>query len=119
MTGRVGHEPPSKGTRCDFCRGELTAVQEFVYHVESFNFADDPVALEIIRRRPTYQGEPLRLCGECRASIEGNARDMEDEDAADARAEVLAWRLVFWLLVFPLGLLLALSAAIEILNRFR
>jgi hypothetical protein len=119
MTGRVGHETPSKATRCDFCREELTTVQEFIYHVESFNFADGPVALEIIRRMPTYQGEPLRLCGECRASIEGNARDMEDEATADARAEVLAWKLVLWLLVFPLGLLLALSAAVAILNRFR
>jgi hypothetical protein len=100
------------------CRTELAAVHEFVYQVESLDFLDDPVALEILRRLPTNHGEPLRLCGDCRGSIEANACDQED-DAADARARVWAWRLVLWLLVVPLGLLFAQAAAVEVVNRVR
>jgi hypothetical protein len=118
-TGRIGREPISKTPRCAFCESELSAVQEFVYHVESFNFLDDPLALEILRRLPTSHGEPLRLCRVCRDSIETNVREKEAEGAADARSGVLAWRLMFWLLVLPLGLLLSVSAVTEVVNWFR
>jgi hypothetical protein len=111
LTGRVGTEPVSKATRCDFCREELSLGQEFVYQVESLNFHADPIGLEIIRRLPTYQGEPLRLCTDCRASIEVNVAEMEDEDRADAWAGAVAWKMLLYLLMLPMGALVAFLAA--------
>jgi hypothetical protein len=117
LTGGVGSERPSKANRCDFCRDELSTVQEFIYHVESFNFEIDPVRLEIIRRIPRYLGEPLRLCQDCRASLEVNVREKAEENAAITRSDALGRRLLLWLLVVPLGLWMTSYAVVEIIHK--
>jgi hypothetical protein len=119
LTDPVVSERPSKGTRCDFCHAELSAVQEFIYHVESFDFVNHPVLLEIIRRMPRYQGEPLRLCRDCRASIEMNIREKEDETETIAKSDRLGGRLILWLLFVPLGVWVAFYTAVEIIHKLR
>ena len=71
-------------TRCDFCGAALEPSREFIYQFESLKFCDNEDVLNLIRRMPKYQGEPLRICKECNEGIQQNDREREEE-AADAQ----------------------------------
>ena len=81
-----------------------------MYQVESVRFEKDPILLDWIRSRPKYHmGEPLQLCGQCRAGIEKNRSEIEE---ADRQREVIAKRtrkLLLVALLFRLALALAAS----------
>ena len=67
--------------------------------------------LELVQQSPDYQGEPLRVCQECRAGIEQNRQDLLEQAAqqeASSRRyrKVLAIAGVVFVLVF-LALIIA------------
>lgn len=95
-------------THCDFCGAALDLGQEFVFQVESLRFVDDPVLLEHIRNLPQYhQGEPLRLCGQCRAGVEQNQRDIEEEERLSEIGRRRTLLLYLVVLLSVLGLVVA------------
>jgi hypothetical protein len=93
-------------TYCSHCGAELDLGQEFIYQVESMQFVDDPILLELIRRLPDYHGEPLRLCKECRDSIAASQIEIAD---AEREAERIQKR-ARWMCLATLLLVLAAAA---------
>ena len=80
-----GEGEPVMGRReihlCCYCGDPIDPGQEFVYLVEAQEFEERVAPLALVEASPDYHGEPLRMCGACRLSIEQNRRDREEEAA--------------------------------------
>ena len=99
------------GTYCQYCGDPLDSGSEFVFLVEAQVYDEEVAPLELVRRSPDYHGEPLRVCRECRASIEQNRQDLLDRAAEEeASSRRLRKVLSFVGVVFVL-IILALTIA--------
>jgi hypothetical protein len=81
------------GTYCQYCGDPLDAGSEFIFLVEAQVYDEEVAPLELVRQSPDYHGEPLRVCKECRASIEQNRQDLL-ERAAEEEASSRRYRKV-------------------------
>jgi hypothetical protein len=70
-------------SRCHFCDDPLDAGSEFVFLVEAQTYDEEVAPFDLAELLPYYQGEPLRLCKECRASIEQNRQDLLERAAEE------------------------------------
>ena len=61
-----------KQTHCQYCDEPMDPGSEFIFWVESQNYDEQVAPLEMVQLSPLYHGEPLRICKECRDSIEQN-----------------------------------------------
>jgi hypothetical protein len=78
----------SDGTYCQYCGDPLDAGSEFIFLVEAQVYDEEIAPLELVQQSPHYHGEPLRVCKECRASIEQNRLDLLEravEEEASSR----------------------------------
>ena len=89
---RIGHGE-GDGTYCQYCGDPLDAGSEFVFLVEAQVYDEEVAPLELVQQSPDYHGEPLRVCKECRASIEQNRQDLL-ERAAEEEASSRRYRKV-------------------------
>jgi hypothetical protein len=71
-------------TYCQYCGDPMDAGSEFVFLVEAQTYDEQVAPLGLVRASPRYHGEPLRVCKECRASIEQNRLDLLEEAAREA-----------------------------------
>lgn len=77
---------------CQYCGTELSLGQAFAFYVEAADYEDRVAApLDYVESLPDYHGEPLRICWECRESIEQNQREL-DAEAERQRARSFAVR---------------------------
>jgi hypothetical protein len=74
------------GTYCQYCGDPLDAGSEFLFLVEAQVYDEEVAPLELGQQSPNDHGEPLRVCKECRASIEQNRLDLL-ERAAEEEAQ--------------------------------
>jgi hypothetical protein len=70
-------------TYCQYCGDPLDAGSEFLFLVEAQVYDEEVAPLELVQASPHYHGEPLRVCTKCRASIEGNRRDLLEREAQE------------------------------------
>ena len=99
------------GTYCQYCGDPLDAGSEFLFLVGA-QVSDEEVALlELVQQSPHYHGEPLRVCTECRASIEQNRLDLLERAAEEeARSRRLRMVLAILGIVFVLSFLAPIIA---------
>jgi hypothetical protein len=71
------------GTYCQYCGDPLDAGSEFLFLVEAQVYDEEVAPLQLVQASPNYHGEPLRVCQECRASIEGNRLDLLEREAQE------------------------------------
>jgi hypothetical protein len=99
------------GTYCQYCGDPMDAGSEFVFLVEAQVYDEEVAPLELVQASPHYHGEPLRVCKECRASIEQNRLDLLERTAKEeARSRRLREVLSIVGIIFAL-LILALTIA--------
>lgn len=72
------------GAYCQCCGDPLDAGSEFIFLVEAQVYDEEVAPLELVQPSPDYRGEPLRICKECRASIEQNRQDLLERAAEEA-----------------------------------
>lgn len=72
------------GAYCQYCGDPLDAGSEFIFLVEAQVYDEEVAPLELVRQSPDYHGEPLRICKQCRASIEQNRQDLLERAAEEA-----------------------------------
>ena len=99
------------GTYCQYCGDPLDAGSEFIFLAEAQVYDEEVAPFHLVQQSPHYHGEPLRVCQECRASIEQNRLDLLEraaEEAAQSRRlrRVLSIAGIAFLLVF-LALIIA------------
>jgi hypothetical protein len=70
-------------TYCQYCGDPLDAGSEFLFLVEAQVYDEKVAPLVLVQASPHYHGEPLRVCKECRASIEGNRLDLLEQAAQE------------------------------------
>ena len=84
--------------RCAFCQAEIDAVHEFDLQFEPMTSCDDDAALQRLRNSLAHHGAPLRLCNECKNSINENLKEIVDEervtDAVTSRAKIVALAII-------------------------
>jgi hypothetical protein len=80
-------------TYCQFCGDPLDAGSEFLFLVEAQVYDEEVAPLQLVQASPRYHGEPLRVCQECRSSIEQNRLDLL-ERAAEEKARSRRYRKV-------------------------
>jgi hypothetical protein len=71
-------------TYCQYCGDPMDAGSEFHFLVEAQVYDEEVAPLELVQQSPYYRGEPLRICKECRASIDQNRRDLLERAAEEA-----------------------------------
>jgi hypothetical protein len=81
-------------TYCQYCGDPLDAGSEFIFLVEAQIFDEEVAPLEVVHRSPQYDGEPLRICEECRASIEQNRLDLLERSAWEAAQSRRFWQIL-------------------------
>src|SRR5262249_41643956 len=72
------------GTYCQYCGDPMDAGSEFIFLVEARVYDEEVAPLDLVRASQHYQGEPLRVCKACRASIEQNRQDILERAAEEA-----------------------------------
>jgi hypothetical protein len=98
-------------TYCQYCGDPMDAGSEFVFLVEAQVYNEEVAPLLLVQQSPDYHGEPLRVCQQCRASIEQNRLDLLQR-AAEEEASSRRWRKVLAIVgVFVLLAVLALIIA--------
>ena len=101
------------GTYCQYCGDPLDAGSEFIFLVEAQAYDEEVAPLELVQQSPDYHGEPLRVCKECRASIEQNRQDLLEQAAEEeARSRRLRKALAIVGVVFVLVLVALIIAGL-------
>jgi hypothetical protein len=70
-------------TYCQYCGDPLDVGSEFLFLVEAQVYDEVVAPLVLVQASPHYHGEPLRVCEECRASIEGNRLELLERAAEE------------------------------------
>ena len=104
-----------EGAYCRYFGDPLDAGSEFIFLVEAQVYDEEVAPLELVQQSPDYHGEPLRICKECRASIEQNRQDLleqaaEEEARSRRLRKVLAIVGVIFILYFASGVVARLRA---------
>jgi hypothetical protein len=102
-------------TYCEFCGDLMDAGSEFFFLVEAQIFDEKVAPLEVVHPSTDYAGEPLRICKECRASIEQNRQDLLERAAWDEAQSRRYWKI--WLIISFVAVLLTLTLIIAGLRR--
>jgi hypothetical protein len=69
---------PKEESYCSYCGDRMDPGSEFVFLVESQSYIEQRAPSSQVQSLFPRDGKPLRICEECRASVEQNILDLEE-----------------------------------------